>query len=183
MKRMRRVVLVSGVVLGFAAACGGKKSSGGSTVPGGSGSISGSVAGHPDSTVAASYLIGSPDDPATTVVYAFDTPVLCSDITATGWDTRITDGTQILEMKMIGQSLQTYVVATNAVAAAGRSTVNYTLSSTTGTPQEVLSSGGNVVLSTRTSGVGATGTFALSFPAGSLTGTYDAAFCAGGREP
>ena len=107
-----------------------------SDAAGGSGSIDGSIGGTPFGGAAASLWIGAPDDPATTVVYLFSKPVACSDLATPGWDTRIADGTQMLEMKMFGTSPATYNVVTTQTPAPGEAAVNYTLSATSGTPME-----------------------------------------------
>jgi hypothetical protein len=150
---------------------------------GGSGSVDGSVGGTPFGGAAASLWIGSPDDPATTVVYLFSKPVTCSELATPGWDTRITNGTQMLEMKMFGTSPATYKVVTTQTPAPGEAAVNYTLSATSGTPTEQVGSGGTITLAKTTAGVHATGSFALNFATSNIAGTFDAAFCAGGHEP
>ncbi len=150
---------------------------------GGSGSVDGSVGGTPFGGAAASLWLGSPDDPATTVVYLFSKPVACSELATPGWDTRIANGTQMLEMKMFGTSPATYKVVTTQTPAPGEAAVNYTLSATSGTPAEQVGSGGTITLTKTTAGVRATGSFALNFATSNLAGTFDAAFCAGGHEP
>jgi hypothetical protein len=149
----------------------------------GSGSVDGSVGGTPFGGAAASLWIGSPDDPATTVVYLFSKPVACGDLATPGWDTRIPNGTQMLEMKMFGTSPATYKVVTTQTPAPGEAAVNYTLSTTSGTPTEQVGSGGTITLTKTTASVRATGSFALNFATSNIAGTFDAAFCAGGHEP
>jgi hypothetical protein len=161
-------------------------SDGGSSVSdpgGGSGSIDGSVGGTPFGGAAASLSIGTPDDPATTVVYVFSKPVACSELSTPGSDTRIANGTQMLEMKMFGTSPATYSVVTTQTPAPGEAAVNYTLSATSGTPTEQAGSGGTVTLTKTVAGVSAAGSFALNFATSKIAGTFDAAFCAGGHEP
>ena len=177
-----RALLLLAVVL--SAACGSKKN-GGSTpgVAHGTGTISGGVGGQPFNTVGAAYHIGAPDDASTAVVYLFSNPILCSDITAAGWDGAITDGTDILEIKAIGTTAAVYPVSNAPTAPSGDASVNYTLSSTTGTPVETIGTSGSVTFTTLTSGSSAVGSFTIGFAGSSLTGTFDAAFCAAGREP
>ena len=150
--------------------------------PGGN-TISGSADGTPFTTAAMALWLGSPDDAATTVVYVFSKPVKCSDLATPGWDTRITDKTQFLEMKMFGVTKATYTVTKSLTPAPGEASVNYTLSSTSGTPVETSSSGGTVTLTTIADKVNVTGSFALKFGTKDLAGTYDAVFCPGGHEP
>jgi hypothetical protein len=156
---------------------------GGASVDAGPSSISGSADGTPFTNVASSYWIGAPDDPATTVVFVFSKPTACKDLSPPGWDKRITDGTQFLEMKMFGLTPATYNVTTSLTPAPGEASVNYTLSSQSSTPAESGSSAGTVTLSTVAATKNVTGSFALKFANNSLTGTYNAVFCPGGNEP
>lgn len=153
--------------------------------PGGGGTISGSFAGRAFNAVAASYRIGAPDDPAhNIVIYVFDKAVGCNEISDTGWDTAIANETQAIEMKLIGTTAGDYVVALGPTFSQGQASVNYTLSSTTGTPTEVAATGGSIKLEKLDSAGGGVGTFNLSFASGdALTGTFNAISCAGGHEP
>lgn len=149
----------------------------------GSGTVTGSVGGAPFGTVATVLWAGAPDDPATTVVYVFSKPVECSELATPGWDTRITNGTSVLEMKSFGTTPGTYKVVSTLTPAPGEASVNYTLSSTTGTPKEDGSTGGTVTLTALTPNTSAKGSFMLTFASGPLTGTFDAVYCPGGHEP
>jgi hypothetical protein len=151
--------------------------------PAATSTVSGSVKSMPFSVAATSLWLGNPDDPASVVVYVFSKPVTCSDITSMGWDTRITDATQALEMKLIGTTPATYPVATGPNVGQGEASVNYTLTSTSHTPMEQISSGGSVVLSTVVPMSHVTGSFSLNFATESLTGTFNATYCPGGSEP
>ena len=148
------------------------------------GSVMGSVNGTAFNTASSAFWIGSPDDPKTTVVYVFDKPLKCGDIKLPGWDTKIPDGTQVLEMKMFGTTPASYKITTSMTPAVGEAAVNYTLSSQTGTPTETFSMGGTVVLTTRVAMMSATGSFTIDFGGGDmLKGTYNAIYCPGGHEP
>ncbi|HEY8040761.1 MAG TPA: hypothetical protein VIF15_13240 [Polyangiaceae bacterium] len=188
-----------------AIACGGTSSTGitdgggggdsGSSSGGGSGgsssgsdggggtTISGSGDGTPFTNAATALWLGAPDSAATTVVYVFSNPVQCSDLATPGWDKRITDKTQFLEMKMFGTAPATFTVTTSVTPAPGEASVNYTLSSQTATPVETGGTGGTVVLTTVNASTDVTGTFDLQFGTNKLTGTYDATYCPGGHEP
>jgi hypothetical protein len=169
---------------GGTTASGGSGGASGSTGSAGAGTISGSAEGHDSTSVAAAYFIGQSDDPTnTTVIYVFDAPVACSDLSAPGWDTRIVNATGALEMKLIGTSPAKYAVSASPTPKAGEASVNFTLSSTTTTPGEEASSSGYVQLDTLESAKQATGSFDLTFLDGTLTGTFDAAWCANGHEP
>ncbi|MCB9778913.1 MAG: hypothetical protein H6742_10150 [Alphaproteobacteria bacterium] len=150
----------------------------------GSGSISGSYDGRPFDTVGATWRIGEPDDPdQTMVVYVFDNPIPCADIAEPGWDTAITDQTQAVEIKLVGLEAGTYPLTAGRTPGPGEADVNYTLSSTTGTPAEISADSGAIVVDS-TDGDGAVGSFELVFATGdTLTGTFDATPCPTGSEP
>ncbi len=151
-------------------------------VPGGSGTIAGTLSGRPFETVAASYLAGRPDDAdRTLVIYVFDEPVPCALLGDTGWDFHIGDGTQVLEMKVIGKAPGTYPITVRP--SAGQADVNYTVSATRATPSEVRATSGEVRLTEVVEGATAAGTFDLTFPGGTVTGAFSAAFCDDAREP
>ncbi len=145
--------------------------------PPGMNSITGMVNGMPFTTPKTAFRIGSPDDAATTVVYMFDQVIQCNEITARAWDTRITNGTQILEIKTLGHNANVYAVPSKAQ-------VNYTLSSTSGTPVESIASGVSATLeATAVTGGGAQGKFSFTFTNGQLDGSFDGTSCATGLEP
>lgn len=151
---------------------------------GGAGTIAGSIAGRPYDSVAAAYLIGMPDDPEqTAVLYIFDAPVACDELTSSAWDERVADETQSLELKLIGHAPGEYPVAPDGRPSSGESANNYTLTSTSGTPAEVSAGSGSVRLDHFEAGNGASGSFDLVLPGGSLKGTFDATWCADGHEP
>jgi hypothetical protein len=127
--------------------------------------------------------IGSPDSDATTVVYLFSHAVSCADLCSPAWDQRIANGTQVLEMKMFGTMPATYQAVTTLTPAPGEASVNFTRSSTTGTPMEVSGSGGTVTLSTLQANTLATGTFSLMFGGQAVSGSFNAVYCPGGHEP
>ena len=149
----------------------------------GSGTATGSLGGVPFGAVATAMWAGTPDDPASTVIYLFSSPVACAEISTPGWDTRIADKSRVLEMKELGVTPQDYPVVTTVTPAPGEASVNYTVSSTSGTPKETGSSAGKVTLETLTPAMNATGSFTLTFATGTLQGTFDAVYCPGGHEP
>jgi hypothetical protein len=148
-----------------------------------SGSISGSVNGKTFTGVITALYAGMPDDPASTVVSLFEAPVNCEKVSATGWDKRVMNGSQVLELKMMGTTPMVYTVTTSATPAPGEASVNHTVAMPTGTPAETSSSGGKVTLAAITPLVSARGSFDLTFPSGSLNGAFDATYCPGGVEP
>jgi hypothetical protein len=152
--------------------------------PAGHGTGTGTVEGHPFQSVRASYFIGESDDPVnTTVIYLFDAKVSCTELGAPGWDGRIADGTGALEIKLLGTTAGAYPVSSTPNGTSGESLVNFTVSSTSVTPKEMTSSGGSVTLKSLTADSSAKGLFDLTFPDGTLQGTFAAAWCPGGKEP
>jgi len=150
----------------------------------GTGTVSGSFAGMPFDSIGAAFHIGAADDPTDTIVVElFDQPVACDAISSTGWDTRL-DGVQALELKMVGTTQGAYPVSGGPSPGKGEADANYTLTATNGTPSETSATAGSVVVDAVVVGADAQGTFDLTFPnEDALTGTFDAAWCAGGREP
>ncbi|MCB9679839.1 MAG: hypothetical protein H6733_00080 [Alphaproteobacteria bacterium] len=154
------------------------------TTDGSPGTITGSFDGLPFDHLGAAWRLGSPDDPTNTlVVVLLDHDVACAELADPGWDARVPDGSQALEIKVIGHAPGTYPLATTRTAGPGESDVNYTLTSTTGTPAETSADTGSVTLTATDAGAAA-GSFELVFPTGdALSGTFDAAPCDGGSEP
>ena len=188
--------------VGFAfllAACGGGADGGdapdgpdgvpaaGNGATAGAGDTSAGAAGMPDTapatfTAATQLWIGAPDDAATTVVYAFSTSVPCSLISAPGWDAKLPNDTQLVELKAFGQAAQTYTVVTTKTPAPGEASVNYTFSAAA-RATETSASDGTVTLSALSAKHSATGSYALKFGTTQLDGEFDASYCAGGVEP
>jgi hypothetical protein len=120
----------------------------------------------------------------TTVVYLFSKPVQCSDIQAAAWDGRITDGTQILELKMWGTTpAMDYTVTSSATPAPGEAAVSYSVSVNGGATNDFVGTGGKVRLETRVAQSKVTGSFMVTWATGSLNGTYNSTYCPGGTEP
>ncbi|MEA2697310.1 MAG: hypothetical protein QOI66_1581 [Myxococcales bacterium] len=147
--------------------------------------ITGSADGNPFTNIGSVLWAGMPDVAASTVIYVFSKPIKCSDITKAGWDTTITNMTQILEVKAMGTTAAVYqpIIKAPRLPAAGEAQVNYTLSLTSGTPTEAFATAGSVTLSKVTATTNVTGSFDLMFGANALKGTFDATYCAAGREP
>jgi hypothetical protein len=138
----------------------------------------------PFGAVVTALWIGAPDSAATTVVYEFSKSVTCSQLQTAGWDTRITNDTQVLELKMFGTTApKTFTVTTSVTPAPGEASVSHTFSSTTSVPTEVSASNGTVTLDSRIASTLATGTFSIHFGANAMSGSFDATFCPGGKEP
>jgi hypothetical protein len=172
------------ILIGLVVASAGCSSNKGVTPDGkdGSGTAAGTIGARSFETVADARWIGAPDDPKQTrVIYVFDKQVSCSALSAAGWDEVVTDQTQALEMKLIGTAPGTYPV--NTRPATGEADVNYTVTSTSGTPSEVSATGGSVVVEQFLADEAADGTFDLTIPGGTVSGTFHATYCATGREP
>ena len=134
--------------------------------------------------VADAWWLGQPDDPARTrVIDVFDQPVRCAEISAPGWDKTVADASQVLEIKLVGTQPGRYALAANGRPATGEADVNYTLTSTSGTPSEVPAKSGFVKLDSITNRGAADGSFDLTFADGNVAGSFHAVYCPGGSEP
>ncbi|HET6283774.1 MAG TPA: hypothetical protein VFH73_22665 [Polyangia bacterium] len=144
--------------------------------------ITGSADGTPFTTIGSVLWAGMPDVPST-VVYVFSKPIKCSEITAAGWDTTIPAMTQILEVKMMGTTVGPYqpIIKAPRLPAAGEAQVNYTLSGAN--PTESFSTSGTTAIVKVTAMSTLSGSFDLLFGANALKGTFEATYCAAGREP
>lgn len=146
-------------------------------------SISGTAMGQPFSEVGATWYIGKPDTPTDTVVFVFNMPVACDQITKAGWDSKLPKGALSLEMGMKGSKLDTYPVVSTPTPAPGEAFVNISLTKGSGA-NEVGALSGKLVLEQYVAQTSAKGSFELVLPGGEqLNGTFDAKYCAGGREP
>ncbi|MCA9494735.1 MAG: hypothetical protein KC621_32625 [Myxococcales bacterium] len=149
----------------------------------GSGTVAGTLDGHPFDHVEAAWLAGAPDDASTTVLFVLDAPVTCDELSEPGWDTRIEDGTFALEIKLIGQDPGDYPVPADGRPSGGESDDNLTLTSTTAAPSEVSATEGVVTLADLVPEDSASGSFDLVFPTGTIAGSFEASFCPGAHEP
>jgi hypothetical protein len=161
----------------------------------GSGSIAGSVSEMPFTSVMSAYWIGTPDLPTTTAIYLVGKQLSCADIGASGWSHTITPGTQIFEMILASKTpvVGHYTVSTATAPPVGSAEVQYVVAAPA--RNETRSTTGTIDLTSITNGVGAVGMFDVQFPsaadsgdagdagANGLSGTFRAAFCAGGHEP
>ena len=139
--------------------------------------------------------VGSPDDPATIVIYLLSKPFSCNGSVwapGQGWDTKVPSGSIVMEFKAnpIPSSFPApYTVPhTNPTLATpppkGQAFAIW--SSVNGTPvaAETSATGGTLTLTSLKPNTNVTGTFNLTF-AGSntLSGSFDASYCAGAGEP
>src|SRR3984957_19721280 len=145
--------------------------------------IAGSVGRMQFTHVADAFVIESPDSDATTVVYLFSNPVRCLDLSFSGWDRTIANGTLVLELKLLGNAPGAFLAVTSSTLSARQEAAEGMGTSAEPPPVEVRSTGGRVTLDALVPRGPATGTFALDFGASQLTGSFKEAFCAGGHEP
>lgn len=145
--------------------------------------IAGTIDGKPVDAAIAALWIGTPDDPSTTVLYVFSKPVDCATISKTGWDARLPAGAQFFEIVAGDTVAASYEVVS---AAPGNrqalATFSYASSGSTG-PTEKPGAAGKVDLTSITPKSRALGTFDVTVSGGTLKGSFDAAYCAAGREP
>ncbi len=157
----------------------------------GSGSIAGSVGGMPFTTVMSAYWIGVPDNAASTAVYLVGKELSCADLAAAGWAHTITAGTPIFEMIMTSKTpvADHYTVSTASSPPVGTAEVQYIVAAPT--RNETRAVAGSIDLTSIAAGIEAVGAFDVQFgsndagdaAANSLSGTFRAAYCAGGHEP
>lgn len=144
--------------------------------------IAGRAGGAPFTQVAAAFVIESPDSDATTVIYLLSKPARCLDLSFSGWDRTIAKGTLVLELKVLGKTPGSFLVVTAPTLSLREGSADWTRTDEA-QPVEVRSTGGWITLDSLSPRGPATGTFSLEFGSDRLTGTFNAAFCAGGHEP
>jgi hypothetical protein len=145
--------------------------------------IGGSAGGASFTHVAAAFVIESPESEATTVIYLLSKPVRCVDLSFSDWDRTITNGTLVLELKILGKVPGSFLVVSTPTPSTREAVAEWMRASADPSPVEVSSTGGWVVLDSLSSAGPAKGSFALEFGAGQLTGKFNAALCPGGHEP
>ena len=147
-------------------ACGGDNK-----VVGGSGTVSGSVAGNSWTHIAAAYWIGKPAAGSPPVIlFLLEAPLDCPTISLLNWDKTI-GVSQVLEIGLSEAAARTFHVPGDGVVAYLRDTLNpdadsATITATAINPMRNL-----------------TGTFDAMFRTDRLQGTFDAAYCPRGVEP
>jgi len=147
------------------------------------GTIAGAAGGTPFTRVAAAFVIESPDADATTVVYLFSNPVRCLDLSFSGWDRTVENGTLVLELRLLGKAPGSFLAVTDPTFSAHEAAAEWMRTSADPPPVDVRSKGGWITLDSLSPRGPATGTFSLDFGASQLAGSFKAAFCAGGHEP
>ncbi len=120
---------------------------------------------------------------ATTVVYLLSKPVRCMDLSFSGWDRTIADGTSVLELKLQGKVPANFLVVAGPTLSAREAAAEWMRTSADPPPIEVQSRGGWITVDALSPGGPVAGSFALEFGADHLTGRFHAAFCPGGHEP
>jgi hypothetical protein len=149
----------------------------------GANKIAGSAGGTTFTAVEAAFVIESPESEATTVIYLLSKPVRCVDLSFSEWDRAIPDGTMVLELKIFGKAPGAFLTVTTTPHSPRESTAEWMRTSPKGAEKVIPSDGGWITIDSLSPHGPATGTFALDFGASQLTGTFEAAFCAGGHEP
>jgi hypothetical protein len=109
--------------------------------------------------------------------------VRCLDLSFSGWDRTIANGTLVLELKLLGKAPAAFLAVTTPTLSMGEGAAEWMRASADPPPIEVRSTGGWITLDSLLPRGPTTGTFALDFGTSHLTGGFKAAFCAGGHEP
>ncbi len=151
--------------------------------PQGGSTVLGSACGAAFTDVEAAYVIESPDSDGTTVIYLFSKPVSCIDLSFSGWERVIPNGTMVLQLKLAGKAPGNYLTVATTPPSAREAAAECMRTSPRGTTSDAPSGGGWITLDSLSARGPATGTFLLEFGAGLLTGRFSAAFCADGHEP
>jgi hypothetical protein len=144
------------------------------------------LTGSPDGAAfanAAAFVIETPDDESTTVIYVFSRPVRCIDLSFAGWDMHLPGGTTFLELKVSGHVPGTVWAVQAERPAAGQVVVTYARPFVGGDSREVRASGGTVTLAAIAARGPASLNLSLAFGGHALTGGLAALFCPGGHEP
>ena len=168
----RARVLSVAALLALAAlpACGGGSSP--AMVDPTAGTIAGTINGTSWTKLSNAYwagkmVAGSPP----VVIFLFEAPVECSDIVNLNWDKTATGARQILEFGILDVAPRSYQIMTDAFA-------NYLFGF-----YNPDAYSGTVTISAVTPGVDIVGSFDLNFLPDTLTGAFDAKYCADGQEP
>ena len=135
----------------------------------GSGSVSGTIGANAWPSVMSALWIGNPQSNPTEI-FLFDAPVACASITSPNWDKPL-GNTQILELGVNGTTARTYAVPAEADVNYLRAQANPTADS------------GSVTIASITPTTKIVGTFTAKFGADTLTGSFEAIYCAAGVEP
>jgi hypothetical protein len=145
--------------------------------------ITGAVGGVAFTDIATAFVIESPDLDTTTVIYLLSKPARCLDLSFSEWDRLIATGTSVLELKLVGHAPGSFLAVTTPTLSPREAAAEWMRISAKGVANEVRSSGGRILLDSISPRGPATGSFALAFGGGQLTGRFNAAFCPNGYEP
>jgi hypothetical protein len=160
------------VALAGCSSSGSAPSSGAPSDGGGPGTISGAVTGTSWTTLANAYWIGKPGlGSAPIIVFLFETPVMCSTITNFNWDKTAIGDSQLLEIAVKEVATKTFQIPVEAGVAYLKGFYN---------PDADM---GTVTISQINPMQNIVGSFDAKFMTDSLTGTFDATYCADGVEP
>ena len=152
------------------AACGGAAA----PAPAGpnAGTIAGAVHGTTWTSLANAYWAGKMvTGSAPVVIFLFEAPVKCADIVNLNWDKTSTGARQILEFGLLDATARSYQIMTDAFA-------NYLFGS-----YNPDAYSGTITIHAVNPSTDISGSFDLNFLPDSLTGSFDAKYCADGQEP
>jgi hypothetical protein len=156
----------------------------------------------PFGTIAQAWWMGMPDPGTsgsieTTVIYLLSKSMNCTAMKpGSGWDAKVPTGTQVLELKLAWKpataapsTFPTQYTVTDvkglgsAPPPPGSAFALWVIGPVTGNVVETPGNSGTVILTGLNAGKNATGSIDITWSGNKLTGTFDAAFCAGGGEP
>ena len=151
---------------------------------------------HPFTSLAQATWIGSPDSAGTTVLYLLSKPSVCSATSwaaGGGWDTKVPVDTLMLEIKLSAPPPTTFPTTYNVVLSnpalsapptAGHAFAFFNKLTGAQPVPESSASGGTITISAVNAGSDVKGSLSLTFSGGgTLSGAFDATYCAGAGEP
>jgi hypothetical protein len=119
-----------------------------------------------------------------TIVYLFSRAMTCMDLSFTGWDERIAEGTVVLALELRKPRRGDLVVVPADAQAAGEASARLTRSSRAkGGGKEADAERGTVTLRALPVDGSVAGRFAIWFGQDRLSGDFSATFCPAGHEP
>jgi hypothetical protein len=155
----------------------------GPELPEGEAAVQGVVNGNQFPEVAVAWEIESPDVRGATHVYLFSHPIRCTDLSFTGWDHVLEEGTVVVSVETFGSTPGDYLAVPDPGGSEREASVQWTGASRRHAPTSVVASGGWVTLRAVHAHASASGSIDVTFGTGRVTAQFNASFCFGGHEP
>jgi hypothetical protein len=143
--------------------------------------IEGSVNGYRFTGAVTALSVLSDGAGARTIVYLFSTLVTCTDLSFTGWDERVPEGTGVVSLQLFAPTPGELTVVPTDALAAGQASATFTRTSRAKTPIWMTAKRGIVTLGASEHLV--SGEIVLWFGGDHLAGFFKATRCPLGHEP